>query len=130
MPVISAEMQAVYRRGLEMGNDPRAFSVLGDCQSLPEVFMGVFDSDPAVLAALPGPLRETAAHFAGSFDRYSPTVKDGTTEARCCGPSGTTTARAPAAWVKPRWTASCASTGRASSLSTLARTGKRATTAT
>lgn len=80
MPVVSAEMRAVYQRGLKQGNNPRAFSVLGDCQSQPEVFMGVFDSDPEVIAALPESLRETVNHFAGSFDRYSPTVKDGTTE--------------------------------------------------
>jgi hypothetical protein len=73
-------MRAVYRRGLELGNDPQAFSILGDCQSQPEVFMGIYDSNPQVVQSLPLELRLTAANFAGSFERYSPTVKDGTTE--------------------------------------------------
>ncbi|MCL5429040.1 MAG: hypothetical protein M1347_04450 [Chloroflexi bacterium] len=79
LPTVSAEMQDVYRLGLEKGNDPHAFSVLGDCQSLPEAFLGPYDSDPSTVAALPDYLQETVDNFSGSFDRYSPTVKDGTT---------------------------------------------------
>jgi hypothetical protein len=33
IPEISENAVAIYRRGLEMGNDPRVFSVLGECQS-------------------------------------------------------------------------------------------------
>lgn len=80
LPEISEEMRQVYLRGLAEGRNPAAFSILGDCQSQPEVFLGVFDSDPDVVDALPQPLRETVAQFQGSFNRYSPTVKDGTTE--------------------------------------------------
>jgi len=80
MPVISDEMKEIYHQGLARGNDPHAFSILGDCQSLPEVFMGVFDEDPALITQLPETWRETAGQFRGSFNRYSPTVKDGTTE--------------------------------------------------
>lgn len=78
-PTVSEEMKDIYQRGLEAGNDPHAFSVLGDCQSLPDVFMGPYDSDPRALAELTSALRETVRNFSGSFDRYSPTVKDGTT---------------------------------------------------
>ena len=42
--------------------------------------MGVFDENPAAAADLPVPWQETVAYFQGSFSRYSPTVKDGTTE--------------------------------------------------
>jgi len=80
MPAISEEMRQVYLRGLAEGRSPNAFSILGDCQSQPEVFLGVFDSDPDVSIALPASLRQTVEQFRGSFDRYSPTVKDGTTE--------------------------------------------------
>jgi hypothetical protein len=80
IPEVSEELRAVYQRGLAQGNNPNAFSVLGDCQSQPEVFMGLFDNDPDVVHALPVNLQETVAQFSGSFDRYSPTVKDGTTE--------------------------------------------------
>ena len=73
-------LRQIYQKGLENGNNPRAFSVLGDCQSQPDVFMGVFDRDPEVVKSLPEPLQETVSHFSGMFDRYSTTVKDGTTE--------------------------------------------------
>lgn len=33
IPEISDNAIAIYQRGLEMGNDPRVFSVLGECQS-------------------------------------------------------------------------------------------------
>jgi len=79
LPTVSDEMKAIYQLGLENGNDPHAFSILGDCQSLPDEFLGVYDSDPAWVAALPDYLHETVLNFSGSFDRYSPTVKDGTT---------------------------------------------------
>jgi hypothetical protein len=80
MPVVSDEMRVLYQQGLAKGNDPLAFSVLGDCQSQPDLFMGVFESDPAIASQIPEPLLETITNFTGSFDRYSPTVKDGTTE--------------------------------------------------
>ena len=80
LPVVSAELREIYRQGVAMGNNPHAFSVLGDCQSQPDVFMGVFDSDPQLVEQLPLNLRQTVRNFSGSFDRYSPAVKDGTTE--------------------------------------------------
>ncbi|MEX2161185.1 MAG: hypothetical protein WD751_04645 [Anaerolineales bacterium] len=79
LPTVSAELKAVYQLGLENGNDPHAFSILGDCQSQPDVFLGLYDSDPAAVADLPDHLQETVRFFSGSFDRYSPTVKDATT---------------------------------------------------
>jgi len=80
LPVnISPEMRRVYQNGLRRGTNPNAFSIIGDCQSQPEVFMGVFDTDPRSLRLLPAYLRETARHFDGSFGRQSPTVQDGIT---------------------------------------------------
>jgi hypothetical protein len=77
---LSEAMREVYARGQENGLNDQAFSVLGDCQSVPDLFMGVYDRDPAVVAALGPDLQETVVHFQGSFDRYSPTVAGGTTE--------------------------------------------------
>lgn len=77
---LSSEMIAIYQRGIEAGNNEHAFSVLGDCQSIPDVFMGIYDQDPDFVGDLPEDLQETVIHFGGSFERYSPTVKDGTTE--------------------------------------------------
>ncbi len=79
LPTVSAKLKEVYRQGLANGNDPHAFSIFGDCQSLPDVFLGPYDSEPATVAALPDYLQETVNNFSGSFDRYSPSVKSGTT---------------------------------------------------
>ncbi len=77
---VSDSMREVYQHGLELGNNPHAFSVLGDCQSQPDVFLGIYDRDPSFVNHLPFALRPVVSQFRGSFDRYSPTVKDGTTE--------------------------------------------------
>ncbi len=45
IPTVSDRAREIYQTGLLMGNDPRHYSVAGDCQSIPEVFMGVFDGD-------------------------------------------------------------------------------------
>lgn len=79
LPIVPENARQIYLRGQTLGNDPHAFSVFGDCQSEPEEFLGVYDNDPALVAALPADLQETAAWFAGSFDRPSPTVRGGTT---------------------------------------------------
>lgn len=80
LPVVPASMREVYQRGLEMGANPRAFSILGDCQSQPDVFLGIFEAEADYFQPLPQPLKDTVLQFSGSFNRYSPTVKDGTTE--------------------------------------------------
>lgn len=79
-PKISPELKDIFQQGIELGNNPNAFSILGDCQSQPNVFMGLYDRNPSIVLALDRELQETVAQFSGSFDRYSPTVKDGTTE--------------------------------------------------
>ena len=81
MPVsVSDALRKIYQQGIDQGNNPHAFSVLGDCQSQPEVFMGIYDTDPAFVKRLTPALQRTVAQFTGSFTRYQPTVKDGTTE--------------------------------------------------
>jgi hypothetical protein len=77
---VSDAMVEVYQRGLAQGNADHAFSILGDCHSLPDVFLGIYDRNPEVVAELDADLRETVSHFQGSFDRYSPTVREGATE--------------------------------------------------
>jgi hypothetical protein len=79
LPQVPLYARTLYQQGLALGNDPRAFSILGDCQSLPDTFMGVYDTDPTLVASLPPDLQAAVANFAGSFNRQSPTVKGGTT---------------------------------------------------
>jgi len=76
---IDASLQKVYERGLALGNDPYAFSIFGDCQSRPDAFFGVFETDQDIVKNLSPELQETVANFQGSFNRESPTSQDGTT---------------------------------------------------
>lgn len=81
-PVVSPvpeNARQIYLRGQELGNDPHAFSIFGDCQSLPTLFMGGYESKPELYDALPASLQETVNWFRGSFNRASPTVKAGST---------------------------------------------------
>ena len=82
MPIqVSERTRRIYDQGILNGNDPKSFSILGDCQSQPYVFMGIYDTNPDYVLQLDPDLQEAATNFHGSFNRYSPTVKDGTTEA-------------------------------------------------
>ena len=76
---IDPSLQRVYQRGLELGNDPHAFSIFGDCQTQPDEFFGVFETDPGLVQELSPELRELVDHFKGSFTRESSTSLDGTT---------------------------------------------------
>ncbi len=76
---VDPSLQKVYERGLELGNDPHAFSLFGDCQARPGDFFGAFETDPDLMASLSPDLQELVNYFQGSFDRESPTVQDGTT---------------------------------------------------
>ena len=79
IPQVPENARTIYHRGLAMGTNPHAFSILGDCQSLAATFMGAYDTDPAIVADLPPELQAAVDHFSGSFNRRSPTVKGGTT---------------------------------------------------
>lgn len=79
LPVVTQNIRTIYLRGQELGNDPHAFSIFGDCQSHPDAFLGVYETDPQRQQSLPPVFKDMLVYFAGSFDRESPTVKDGTT---------------------------------------------------
>jgi hypothetical protein len=79
VPSVDPSIRAIYQYGQKLGNDPHAFSILGDCQARPEEFFGVFETDPDFVDGLPSDLQETIANFQGSFNRESPTAQDGTT---------------------------------------------------
>jgi hypothetical protein len=79
IPVVDESLQNVYEYGLSLGNDPRSFSIFGDCQTRPEEFFGVFETDWTTLLFLSPELRETVEHFKGSFNREASTTQDGTT---------------------------------------------------
>lgn len=78
VPVLSAKAMEVYRRGIALGMDPHSFSRIGDCQSEPEVFMGIYDTtDRYYLDAQHKYLQSTIEQFAGSFARIDITARRG-----------------------------------------------------
>lgn len=79
LPEPDESIREIYQRGLTLGNNPNAFSIFGDCQSRPDEFFGIFETDPLLVESLPSELRETAEHFNGSLNRESPTSQDGAT---------------------------------------------------
>jgi hypothetical protein len=55
--------------------------VFGDCQSTPDLFMGIYDTGDVAFDDQYRYLYETLNYFSGSFSRQGPTVKKGTTMA-------------------------------------------------
>lgn len=73
---VSSKMREVYLHGQALGNNSRAFSKIGDCNSEPPFFLYYFDDGQYKL----GPyahLQPAVEHFAGSFSRESVTVWTG-----------------------------------------------------
>jgi hypothetical protein len=85
IPAITAQMKAIYRQSTRYGKDLGMFSVAGDCNSLPPVYLqrvaaGLFD-----LGKAPG-TQATVARFANSFTRVSLAVNGGFTSAAMMDP--------------------------------------------
>ena len=77
IPTLSAAARQIYQRGIALGNDPHVFSTVGDCQSAPNVFMGIFESYRSPLRSTDTSLLQTVQFYAGSFSRQSLAVRDG-----------------------------------------------------
>lgn len=87
VPELSERARVIYQRGLAMGTDPHAFSKVGDCQSIKEVLLGMYDQPGNyVLRDEDQSLQETIDHFAGSFDRNGQAVKGGFNAASVLSP--------------------------------------------
>ena len=83
---VSEQMKEIYWRGIQQGNNPHAFSVVGDCQSNPQIFMGMYDSEVGLSHEKFGDLMDTIQYFHGSFSRMSVTVRDGQSVASVLSP--------------------------------------------
>ena len=79
LPIVPEHARQIYLLGQSLGTDPHAFSVFADCNSLPEDYLGIYETDPQAVTSLPPNLQETVTWFKGSFNRASPTVRAGTT---------------------------------------------------
>lgn len=77
-PGISERVRTIYQRGLEMGNNPNAFSKVGDCHSTNPYFLADYDLGRNVYDLGEYTyLQPTIDYFAGSFSRSSLATKKG-----------------------------------------------------
>lgn len=91
MPVvpltISDAMREVYQRGIESGNDPTHFSIIGDCQNVSSYFLSVFDQPGEFsLGSEYAYLQPTIDFYHGSYSRVSLAVKGGFNAAAVLSP--------------------------------------------
>jgi hypothetical protein len=77
VPQVSARAREMYQRGLALGNDPHAFSKIGDCQSVPASFLGIYDTNRYSFAPEYQTLQDTVDYYAGSFNREGESVRGG-----------------------------------------------------
>jgi hypothetical protein len=77
IPIVSDRAREVYQRGVEMGRDPGAFSIVGDCQNVSNYFLENF-AHPEQYDLGPYPeLQETIDHYYESFARPRAAVQPG-----------------------------------------------------
>jgi hypothetical protein len=77
VPTPSARAIEIYRRGILMGVTPNTYSVVGDCQSKPDVFLGIYATNRYYLGKADQYLQETINVFHDSFQHDSAAVRDG-----------------------------------------------------
>ena len=85
-PVVPATVSArtikIYQQGQELGNNPQAFSKIGDCESTPTWFLGPFDGKPGDYSlGIYTNLQPVINIFHGSFGRTSLAAGRGFTSA-------------------------------------------------
>lgn len=86
VPTVSAHAIALYQSGVDVGNDPQKFSVIGDCQSVPEVFLGIYETDRYWLGDDYIYLSETIDYYLGSYSHESLAVKGGMSASTALSP--------------------------------------------
>jgi hypothetical protein len=91
MPVIpttiSDRVVDIYQHGLALGNNPQAFSKIGDCDATPAWFLGDFDEVPGNYSLGDyAYLEPVIDHFKGSWGRTSVAVARGFTAASVLTP--------------------------------------------
>jgi hypothetical protein len=91
MPVvpifISDRAREIYEQGLEMGNDPTHFSIIGDCQNVSSYFLSTFDKPGDFsLGDKYSYLQPTIDYYQGSYARVSLAVKGGFNAAAVLSP--------------------------------------------
>lgn len=87
LPVIPTEIsdrvREVYKKGQELGNDPRSFTKVGDCNSNHPDFLSGFDH--TYYLGEYEYLQPAIDYFKGSFGRLAQTINPGVTTSRILG---------------------------------------------
>jgi hypothetical protein len=84
---VSERAREIYQLGLELGNDPTHFSIIGDCQNVSSYFLSVFDHPGEFnLGNEYTYLQPTIDYYRGSFSRKSLAVKGGFNAAAVISP--------------------------------------------
>ena len=87
VPEVTQTARAIYQQGIAMGNDPHAFSKVGDCQNVKQSFLGFFDHpDQYELMSGIDRMQDTIDHFSGYFDRDGEATKYGFNAAAVLSP--------------------------------------------
>jgi hypothetical protein len=78
VPQLDERLKAIYQHGQELGNDPHAFSKIGDCGSTPAWFLGDFDRGEQYYSLGEyQDLEGVIQNFQGSYARTSLAAKSG-----------------------------------------------------
>lgn len=86
IPLVSARTKEIFQQGLEMGNDPHAFSKAGDCQNVSSMFLAIFEAPGYYSLGEYEYLQATIDWYYGSFTRESPAVSGGMNVASVLSP--------------------------------------------
>ncbi len=78
IPVVSDRVAQIYQQGIQLGNNPNAFSKIGDCGSTPAWFLGDFDRGPEFYnLGEYTHLEAVIENFGGSYGRTSLAARSG-----------------------------------------------------
>jgi hypothetical protein len=86
LPEVNEHVFQIYQDGQAQGRDPHTFSVIGDCQSIPYVFMGPFAIGELTPDSVESYLWDAINWFEASFDHWSVTSRGGFTAASLLTP--------------------------------------------
>jgi hypothetical protein len=77
VPEFSLWLIDFFKHGQELGRDRHAFSRVGDCQNIPEAFLGLYATERYYFSDRYAYLQETVDYFVGSFGRENISVHGG-----------------------------------------------------
>jgi tetratricopeptide (TPR) repeat protein len=86
VPEVSEQTKGIYRQGMKLGRDAKAFSIIGDCHSAPEVLFERLVDPEYTRPAEYGAYLETIGTYSESWGRYFVTVKNGMSAASVLSP--------------------------------------------